>query len=227
MAGEATLNALPALSGAQRLVDAVQGALRDAIMGGALRAGEQLSVPELARRLSVSRSPVREAVLGLVAQGLAIEQPRRGVVVATIAAEDLFAIHEMREFLEAGAARLAAQRIDTAGVARLKQILAEQTRAVVAPDAEGYFRTNAELHRAIARGAGNQRLEATLLVLENQMRIALHHVAGDAGHMQAGYEEHAAVVEAIAAGQADAAEQAMRRHIANTIARSRRALAAR
>jgi DNA-binding GntR family transcriptional regulator len=225
MAGEAILRALPALSGAQRLVDAVQGALREAIISGTLRAGAQLSVPELARRLNVSRSPVREAVLGLVAQGLAVEQPRRGVVVATIAAEDLFAIHEMREFLEAGAARLAAQRIDKAGIARLKQILAEQKRAVGARDAEGYFRTNAELHRAIALGAGNQRLDAALLVLENQMRIALHRVAGDARHMQAGYDEHAAVVEAIAAGNADAAEQAMRRHIANTITRSRRAQA--
>jgi DNA-binding GntR family transcriptional regulator len=225
MAGEATVRELPVLSGAQRLVDAVQGALREAIMGGTLRAGEQLSVPELARRLNVSRSPVREAVLGLVAQGLAVEQPRRGVVVATIAAEDLFAIHEMREFLEAGAARLAAQRIDKPGIVRLKQILAEQQRAVVACDAEGYFRTNAELHRAIARGAGNQRLDAVLAVLENQMRIALHRVAADARHIEAGWAEHAAVVEAIAAGNADAAEQAMRRHIANTIERSRRALA--
>jgi DNA-binding GntR family transcriptional regulator len=227
MAGEATFAALPALSPAGRIVDAVQGALREAIIAGTLRAGEQLSVPELARRLNVSRSPVREAVLGLVAQGLAVEQPRRGVVVATIAAEDIVAIHEMREFLEAGAARLCAQRIDRTGAERLQTILAEQRRAVQDHDADGYFRTNAELHRVIAFGAGNQRLEQVLLVLENQMRIALHRVASDVHHMQAGYDEHVAVVDAIAAGNGDAAEQAMRRHIANTIDRSRRALAAR
>jgi DNA-binding GntR family transcriptional regulator len=226
MAGEATMDALPALSPASRIVDAVQGALREAIIAGTLRAGEQLSVPELARRLNVSRSPVREAVLGLVAQGLAVEQPRRGVVVATIAAEDLVAIHEMREFLEAGAARLCARRIDKAGAERLRRILAEQKRAVKDCDAAGYFRTNAELHRAIAVGSGNQRLEQVLLVLANQMRIALHRVAEDVAHMQAGYDEHAAVVEAITAGEGDAAEQAMRRHIANTIERSRRAFAA-
>src|SRR6478609_5245849 len=96
---------LAALAPSGRIVDAVQESLRQAIFAGALRAGEALSVPELARRLNVSRSPVREAVLGLVAQGLAVEQPRRGVVVATIAADDLVAIHEVREFLEAGAAR--------------------------------------------------------------------------------------------------------------------------
>src|SRR5215475_11209851 len=152
------MNKLPQMSPATRIVDAVQDAVRDAIFGGTLRAGEALSVPELAHRLNVSRSPVREAVLGLVAQGLAVEQPRRGVVVATIAADDLVAIHEVREFLEAGAARLAAQRIDSAGVERLQKILAEQQRAVKDHDADGYFRTNAELHRAIALGAVNQRL---------------------------------------------------------------------
>jgi DNA-binding GntR family transcriptional regulator len=128
------------MSPAIRIVDAVQDMLREAIFGGTLRAGEALSVPELARRLNVSRSPVREAVLGLVAQGLAIEQPRRGVVVATIAADDLVAIHEVREFLEAGAAQLCARRIERAGVDRLRCILAEQKRAV--KDADGYFRTN-------------------------------------------------------------------------------------
>src|SRR5215470_11178709 len=114
---------LPQMTTAARIVDSVQDTLRDAIFGGALRAGEALSVPVL------------EAVLGLVAQGLAVEQPRRGVVVATIAEQDLVAIHEVREFLEAGAARLAAQRIDAAGVERLRGILAEQKRAVNDKDA--------------------------------------------------------------------------------------------
>lgn len=212
---------LPQMSPATRIVDAVQDALRDAIFGGSLRAGEALSVPELARRLNVSRSPVREAVLGLVAQGLAVEQPRRGVVVATIAEDDLVAIHEVREFLEAGAARLAAARIDKAGVERLRAILAAQKRAVKEKDAAGYFRTNAELHRAIAEAAGNARLEQVLHTLENQMRIALRRAAGNESHIRAGHDEHRRVVEAIAAGDETAAEQAMRQHIASTIGRLR------
>ena len=212
---------LPQMSPATRIVDAVQDALRDAIFGGSLRAGEALSVPELARRLNVSRSPVREAVLGLVAQGLAVEQPRRGVVVATIAEDDLVAIHEVREFLEAGAARLAAARIDQAGVERLRAILAAQKRAVKDKDAAGYFRTDAELHRAIAEAAGNARLEQVLHTLENQMRIALRRAASNESHIRAGHDEHRRVVEAIAAGDEAAAEQAMRQHIANTIGRLR------
>src|ERR1700746_3157817 len=117
------MNELPQMSPATRIVDAVQDALRDAIFGGTLRAGEALSVPELARRLNVSRSPGREAVLGLVAQGLAGGHPLPRVVVATIPADDLVAIHEVREFLEAGAAQLAARRINQAAVDRLRRIL--------------------------------------------------------------------------------------------------------
>lgn len=216
MAGEA----LGALHASTRIVDAVQAALRGAILDGALRAGEQLSVPELARRLNVSRSPVREAVLGLVAQGLAVEQPRRGVVVATVDPADLLSIHEMRIFLEAGAARFCAQRAGAATVKTLREILREQEAAVKSADAAGYFRTNAALHRAIAHGAGNERLAQTLGLLADQMRIALREVAASRAHMREGLAEHRAVVEAIAAREAATAEQRMRRHIERTIARS-------
>lgn len=217
MAGEA----LPVLSSATRIVDTVQAALRNAIFDGALRAGEPLSVPELARRLNVSRSPVREAVLGLVAQGLAVEQPRRGVVVATVDPADLIAIHEIRIFLEAGAASLCAQRVTENGIKKLRAILREQDTAVKAGDAGGYFRTNAALHRAIAQAAGNHRLAQILSTLEDQMRIALHRVAANRAHMRDGLAEHRGVLEAIAARDATAAEERMRRHIGNTTARSR------
>jgi DNA-binding GntR family transcriptional regulator len=224
MAGD-PVSDLPVLTPATRIVDSVQESLRAAILSGALRAGEPLSVPELARRLKVSRSPVREAVLGLVGQGLAVEQPRRGVVVATVEPQDLLAIHEIREFLEAGAARLCAARIDAAGIETLQRIMIEQDAAVRANAAAGYFETNAALHREIARHAGNARLAHILDTLENQMRLALHRIATDPAHMAAGRDEHGRVVAAIAARDPDGAERAMRTHIAATIARIRDAAA--
>jgi DNA-binding GntR family transcriptional regulator len=215
---------LPVPTPAARIVDSVQEWLRDAILSGALRAGEPLSVPELARRLNVSRSPVREAVLGLVGQGLAVEQPRRGVVVATVEPRDLLAIHEIREFLEAGAARLCATRITADGIEALERIMTKQGAAVRANAAAGYFETNAALHREISRHAGNARLAQILDTLENQMRLALHRIAADPAHMAAGRDEHERVVAAIAARDPDGAERAMRAHIAATIARIREAL---
>ena len=95
------MSALPALKPSERIVDSVHAALRAAILDGSLAPGQALSVPELSRQLDVSRSPVREAVLALVADGLAVEQPRRGAAVAEIAAADMLEIHEVREGVEA------------------------------------------------------------------------------------------------------------------------------
>lgn len=213
---------LAALPPAQRIVDRVQDALSESILKGDLGSGQPLSVPDIARQLNVSRSPVREAVLALVAKGLAVEHPRRGVVVTTVESDDLLAIHEIREFLEACAARSCAMRIGEPGIARLQAILADQKVAVGSRDAEGYFRSNGELHRVIAQESGNRRLADIMLPLENQMRIALHRVSADIEHMRSGYREHREIVQAIAARDADTAEAAMRRHIAGTIARLRK-----
>ena len=95
-----------------------------------LAPGQALSVPELSRQLDVSRSPVREAVLALVADGLAVEQPRRGVAVAEIDAADMLEIHEVRECIEAQAARLCAERAGSAVLRKLAALLVRQGAVV-------------------------------------------------------------------------------------------------
>jgi DNA-binding GntR family transcriptional regulator len=212
---------LPQVDAAGRIVDRVHTALRDAILSGNLRSGSQLSVPELARQLNVSRSPVREAVLQLVSGGLAVEQPRKGVVVALIEREDLAEIHEIREALEALAARRCAERAPDAAIVSLASILDRQREAITAVDAEGYFTTNAAFHRAIAQASGNGRLFAFQALLEDQMGLALRHVARKSGHMEAGFKEHQRILRAIRARDTEKAEAAMRTHIANTSLRLR------
>lgn len=221
MDGKSGEHALEALPPVIRIVDQVQETLSQSILNGTLGSGSALSVPDIARKLNVSRSPVREAVLALVAKGLAVEHPRRGVVVTTIEPEDLVAIHEVREFLESCAARYCAARIDDDGIANLRAIMQTQKTAVDGHRADGYFRSNAELHRTIARYSGNSRLVAIMQPLENQMRIALHRVSADVSHMRRGYGEHRLIVDAIAARDPVAAESAMRQHIAGTIERLR------
>jgi DNA-binding GntR family transcriptional regulator len=206
----------------ERLVDGILARLRAAIVGGELGPGTQLSVPALSRRLEVSRSPVREAVLQLVGHGLAVEKPRKGVVVATIDHEELVRIHEIREYLESAAARYCAERADPDGITRMDEMLDRQRLAVAGQDAAAYFRTNAELHRLIAQAAGNPRLAEILERFEGQMAIALHRVSSDPAHMREGLREHEAIVAAILNGDGEAAERAMRRHIAATLARVRR-----
>lgn len=204
---------LPALRSAERIVDAVRAALRTAIVGGDLPPGSALSVPELSRQLAVSRSPVREALLALVADGLAVEHPRRGVSVVDIAAADLLEIHEVREGLEAQAARLCAERAQASTVSRLAAILDRQGSVVEHEDAAGWFETNAAFHAVVAEGACNRRLTETLLIFEGQMRLGLRRVSSDREQRRRGLAEHRAVFEAISRREPDAAERAMREHI--------------
>lgn len=222
MAGSTGDLDLGPMDGSSRLVDSIVAKLRNAILGGKLAPGTQLSVPSLARALAVSRSPVREAVLQLVGHGLAVEQPRKGVVVATVDQDDLLRIHEIREFLEAAAARYCAERATREVSAGLKEVLRRQKAAVSDGNAQAYYETNAELHRLIAAGAVNPRLAHMLGQLEGQMTIALRNIATSRAHMAEGYKEHAAIVAQVSAGHAAKAEAAMRDHIAATLARVKR-----
>ena len=210
------MSALPALKPSERIVDSVHAALRAAILDGSLTPGQALSVPELSRQLDVSRSPVREAVLALVADGLAVEQPRRGVAVAEIEAADMLEIHEVREGVEAQAARLCAERASPDLLVQLANLLQRQAAVVERGDAPGWFQTNADFHRLVAAGAANQRLSEVVLVLEGQMRLGLRQVSSDRNQRQRGLSEHQAILDAITSRKPDAAERLMRLHIRRT-----------
>jgi DNA-binding GntR family transcriptional regulator len=209
-------DALTTLEPAGRLVDRVHGAIRRAILNGGIGPGQALSVPDLSRRLAVSRSPVREAVLQLVADGIAIETPRKGVVVQTITAQDLAEIHAIREFLEALSARWAAERATAANLKMLAAVLYRQDEAIRESDAERYFSTNADFHRLIGEATGSTRLITMLGVLENQMALALRGLSANPTHGKLALAEHRRILEAICSRDGDAAETAMRTHVANT-----------
>ncbi len=207
---------LPALKPAERIVDSVHAALRAAILDGGLTPGQSLSVPDLSRQLEVSRSPVREALLALVANGLAVEHPRRGVSVVEVNTSDLLEIHEVREGVEAQAARLCAERATDATLRRLADILVQQCAVVARNDASGWFRTNANFHSTIAEGTGNRRLAEVLLTLEAQMRLGLRQVSSDQEQHRRGLTEHQAILHAITKRDPDTAERTMRDHIRHT-----------
>ena len=210
------MSVLAALKPTTRIVDSVHQALRAAILDGALSPGQALSVPELARQLDVSRSPVREAVLALVADGLAVEQPRRGVAVVEIDANDLLEIHEVREGIEGQAAKLCAARAPGVTLRALADVLARQLTIVERDDAVGWHDTNAEFHRLVAESTGNRRLAEVLLALQRQMRLGLRSVSSEREQRRRGLGEHRAILEAIVARDAEIAERLMRDHIRRT-----------
>ncbi|SFL14643.1 GntR family transcriptional regulator [Falsiroseomonas stagni] len=207
--------------GPARVVDATAVALRRAILAGELKPGQKLSIPALALRMGVSRSPVREAVLALTAAGLAVEIPRRGVVVTDLGPKETDAIHEARGPLEGFAARLAAERGPADLGGRLDAILAEQAEAVATADEIGYFRTNTAFHAAIAAACDNAEICRLLASLEGRMALALLRVAARPGHRESAVAEHRAVVDAIKARDGNAAEAAMRAHVSATRQRAK------
>ena len=110
----------------ERLADKAYAVLRAQILKRELPPGHALSVPELSRQLGVSRSPVHEAVLQLVADGLAQEEARKGAVVAHFDLEDALQILEARELLEVASVRLGAVRVTPQELDRLEQIMETQ-----------------------------------------------------------------------------------------------------
>jgi DNA-binding GntR family transcriptional regulator len=200
----------------KRLVDVVHRRIHAAILEGSYRAGQQLSVPELSRQLDVSRGSVREAVLQLVAEGLAEERPRRGVVVARIGAEEIRQIHQIREVLEGQAARLSAELGPADLYDQLDAVLQRQSRAIDDASAVEYADTDAHFHALLAASCGNPKLGTLIERLHAQMQIALDRVAEAAEHRCLGHEELRAVADAVRARDGEAAERAMRAHIGRT-----------
>lgn len=196
-----------------RISDAVYDTLRDAILSRKLKAGESLSVPELARRLGVSRSPVREAVLQLVANGLGTSEPRKGAVVAQTDPESLLAIHDVRELLEGLSVRRASLKATPRDISKLDGLLKEQARAVKEKNAHLFESTDEDFHSYISDINPEPKLVQFLRILRDQMQLAVTVAITNPEHIERAYLEHKAILKALSEHDSTAAELAMRAHI--------------
>jgi DNA-binding GntR family transcriptional regulator len=188
--------------------------LRTSIVAGTLPPGSHLSVPELARRLGVSRSPVRDALLRLERTGLVSLVPRRGAVVLNPDADDLAQLFEIREALEGTAARLAAERMTDHERTGLAALVAEHSDAVAAGDQRRHVELDLAFHASIRAGTRNRRLVDSLDLLSDQIELAIYANAARRWSVDRALREHRAIVDAITRRDADAAESAARTHIA-------------
>lgn len=204
----------------QRISLQVHRTLRDRIVTGTTTPGTHLSVPALARELGVSRSPVREAVLRLVRDGLAEEVYNRGAVVRLPEPSELVGLYEVRESLEGLAARLAAGRVGAAVLARLRELLDRHVAVAAREDFRSHIELDAAFHAMIRELAQNAVLERMLDEVQSQVMVAMRSTSVSGGMRQA-VAEHRAIVDALASGDPAASESAARRHIARLTARLR------
>lgn len=197
------------------VVDETIDALREAIQSGRFAPGQRLVVADIMAMLSVSAGPVREAIRRLTGEGLIEIVPHRGASVRQITRRDIEEIFQLRGAIEGLAARLAAE-CETRGdfLAELDALMAEMDQFATNQDAEGYLRTNTAFHDLIYRMSGNARLRtlaAQLIMPVYQVRLPQRM---NRAAMATSYQDHKAIAEALVAGDGDAAEAAMRLHIA-------------
>lgn len=191
----------------------VLDALRDRILAGSLSAGERLVEGRLSEELGVSRMPVREALRQLAAEGLVTIEPRRGATVTQFSQEQVRELVEVRATLEALNAKLAAKRHDPAKIAELEAILSEGVRLAATGDSLTLMRLNERFHEALANIAANSVLRETMRSLRD--RTAVLFVPLNRGRGPQTWEEHAAILRAVIAGDAELAALLATRHVYN------------
>jgi DNA-binding GntR family transcriptional regulator len=176
--------------------------------------GDLLSENSLARECKMSRTPVREAIRRLAQEGALVVLPNRGVVVARLTMEDLDEIYGVREVLEGLAARLAAQRISEAGLARLRELLDGMERALGAGEHSQFSRLDMEFHGEVAKQARNKRLMALLDTMRTANAAAYFSPSLQERNPRGrtSLSEHRSIYEAIAAHDAETAERRTRDH---------------
>lgn len=205
---------LKSISSGELLTDRTYEAIKTAILRNQLAPGTALSVPELARQLNVSRTPVREAVQRLIYEGLANHVSRRGAEVSKVDIADLRELYVVREILEGLAARLATERLDAAGLTSLREILAEHEGVLGAgTDHAAHVELDIRFHRTIREIAANPHLTATLEPIAGRSHLALHSLWRSMDAPRFALDEHIHIVDAMATGDPNLAEDVARRHI--------------
>ena len=212
--GWASLESLQRLEPDELLADRAYRELSRAIITRRIDPGTKLSVPDLASQLSISRSPVREAVQRLIYDGLAEKRGRRGVVVSCIEQDDLMSLLQVRILLDGLAARLAAEAANDDDIAKLRGIMQRHQDHVAAGDLDETTRISLDLefHAAIRDSVGSKDLNALLSRVHARTHLSY---AADYRQLKPvdPLADHQAMVEAIAARDGDAAEDAAKRHV--------------
>jgi DNA-binding GntR family transcriptional regulator len=189
--------------------------LRAAIVGGTLQPNERLVELELSERLGLGRTAIRTALVRLESEGLVERERHRGAKVRLVDEHEAAEILETRAVLEGLAARHAAARATETDVARLREIVAGLRRLVDGGDLLGASDEQVVLHRTILELSGHATAQRLILGLNSQIVRYQYRTILVPGRPERSLHEHTAIVDAIAAGDPDAAEAAMRHHLAN------------
>ena len=187
--------------------------IESSIRCGRLLPGDPVGEFALARQFGVSRTPVREALLLLKAQGLLSSLPRGGMIVAKMDLQQLLSLWELLAEMEAIAVRLACERMTTEEIQLLCEVHKQSQTFAANEDIVAWQEANTQFHEIIYKGARNPYVRQEALRLRAQIGAYRRHAFGALGRTQASYEQHGVIVEMMQKRDAQGASLAMIRHL--------------
>ena len=200
------------------LRDVVFATLREAILKGELKPGERLMELQLAAKLGVSRTPIREAIRMLQKEGLAVTIPRKGAQVAAMTQKDMEDVLQIREALEILAVQLACESITKPQLAALEGNIVSFEAAVKAKDLTRMAQVDIEFHDMIYKTASNPRLMVVLNHLREQVyRYRVEYLKDGRNHPRL-LEEHRQIVLGLKRQDKKYVSEMMEQHLSNQAA---------
>lgn len=188
-------------------------ALRDAIVRDEVRPGERLNERVLCERFGVSRTPLREALKALAAEGLVVLLPNRGARVAAPTREELSSAYELISGLESLAGSLAAARMRDEDIDAVRALHYEMRVHHARGRLADYFRCNQRIHEAIVAGAGNPLLAETYARLAMRLRHARYVSNHSKERWDEAMREHDGILAALEARDAPRLARALAEHV--------------
>ena len=187
--------------------------LRELLVEGAIAPGAKLNERELALQLNVSRTPLREAIKMLAAEGLVELLPNRGAVAVSLSEQDVFNTFEVMAGLEGMSGELAAQRITDAQLIEIKALHFEMLAAHARRDLSTYYRINAQIHRAINTAANNAVLTATYTQVNARLQALRFRSNQDEAKWNRAVDDHSQMIDALSKRDGAALKAVLVQHL--------------
>ncbi len=199
------------------LRDVVFNTLRDAILKGDIEPGERLMELHLAKKLGVSRTPIREAIRMLEQEGLAITVPRRGAQVAKMSEKDLMDVLAIRDALDELAVVTACENITEENIEELEKAMEGFENAIGGDDVREIVEADEAFHRVIYDAADNPRLMTIIHNLKEQMYRYRYEYIKDVAEYDTLTREHRAIVEGLKRRDGSYVKEIMHTHLKNQV----------
>jgi len=202
---------------ARTISDHIFEKLEASILRGELPPGTRISEALLARKLGISRGPLREAIRRLEGRKLITRVARVGPTVVSLSQKDILEIFVVREALEGMACRLATQHMTASDLAELETVLERHVKKNELRSGKAYYQEpgDFDFHYRIAKGSNNSKLVELLTgELYHLVRVYRYRSGSEPGRATQAFDEHREILSAMQARDPDLAESLMRRHIA-------------